>query len=420
MARPANKQTAVEVVGRLREAGFEALLAGGCVRDMLLGEPSSDYDVATSATPDQIAGIFPKVLMIGAKFGVAMVILKGRMIEVTTFRSDQDYADGRRPSSVSFTDARHDAQRRDFTINGMFYDPQKDEVIDYVGGREDLKKRIIRTIGSPEVRFNEDYLRMIRAVRFAVRLGFDVDADTAQAIRHNAHNITCISPERILEELRKMLQRANADGALRLMEELGLARHVLGELFERDLWERALRRVAAVAARQDLPLTFGALLCELDPADIKRIVRRWGGSNEMRDSLVYLSKHLGEWRKAREMSLAQFKKLLGDPDFPRLRRLWTYQEKVSDGSSKASREIARRARSIDPSMVSPDPLVSGEDLKTMGVEQGPRMGSILRRVYEAQLNEQLVDRSAALRYARDLIDDRREEHGGDEPSARTL
>src|SRR5690554_6233383 len=118
MARPANKQTAVEVVGRLREAGFEALLAGGCVRDMLLGEPSSDYDVATSATPDQIAGIFRKVLMIGAKFGVAMVILKGRMIEVTTFRSDQDYADGRRPSSVSFTDARHDAQRRDFTING--------------------------------------------------------------------------------------------------------------------------------------------------------------------------------------------------------------------------------------------------------------------------------------------------------------
>ncbi|MDP7289483.1 MAG: CCA tRNA nucleotidyltransferase, partial [Phycisphaerae bacterium] len=169
------------MLNRLRQAGHEALLAGGCVRDMLLGRPCADYDIATSAAPDEVRGLFRRVLMIGAKFGVVMVIHDNRQIEVATFRSDLSYSDGRRPDGVRFTTARQDAERRDFTINGMFYDPLANEVLDYVGGQEDLKQKIIRTIGSPDRRFAEDYLRMIRAVRFAVRLDFAIDEDTARA-----------------------------------------------------------------------------------------------------------------------------------------------------------------------------------------------------------------------------------------------
>ncbi|NLW86942.1 MAG: CCA tRNA nucleotidyltransferase [Planctomycetes bacterium] len=408
MARPANRQTAVEVVSKLRDAGYEALFAGGCVRDMLLGAPSVDYDVATSATPDDISRLFRRVLMIGAKFGVAMVILKGRMIEVTTFRSDLDYADGRRPEGVRFTNAQEDAMRRDFTINGMFYDPLKDEVIDYVGGREDLNRRLIRTIGEPDRRFGEDYLRMIRAVRFAVRLGFELDDPTARAIAAHAPKITGISGERIFDELRKMLARPDAPQALRLMNEMGLARHVLPELFAQpELWDRAVDRLAAVAAKKDLHSALGAVLAEVGPRDIAEITRRWGGSNEIKNSVLWQSKHLHLWAKAPEMSLAEFKKLLAHGDFNRLRRLWAYEEQRANGSNAVSKAVVRRIRSIDPAKIMPRPFVSGDDIKKMGMAQGPEMGAILKQVFDLQLNEQLPDRQAALKAAQTLVNEQR-------------
>jgi len=215
MAKPATKSTALWVLRRLRSAGFQALLAGGCVRDMLLGVRSVDYDVATDATPRQVKRLFRHVLLVGAKFGVAMVIHRGRKVEVTTFRSDLSYSDGRRPDAVRFSTARQDAQRRDFTMNGMFYDPVADEVVDYVGGRKDLKAGIVRTIGRPDKRFAEDYLRMLRAVRFAVGLGFRIDPATAAAVRKHARGISAISGERIFDELNKMLSRDSAGEALR-------------------------------------------------------------------------------------------------------------------------------------------------------------------------------------------------------------
>ncbi|MEI7834934.1 MAG: CCA tRNA nucleotidyltransferase, partial [Planctomycetota bacterium] len=247
MARPATKETAHWVVRRLREAGHQAFFAGGSVRDMLLGHESTDYDIATSATPREVKKLFGHVLLVGAKFGVAMVIRDGRKVEVTTFRSDLSYVDGRRPEGVIFATPEEDAQRRDFTINGMFYDPEADRIVDYVGGREDLQRKILRTIGRAEDRFSEDYLRMLRAVRFTVRLGFAMEPETALAVRRHAAKITAISGERIFEELSKMLSIPSAGQALDLMADLGLMQHVMPEVFEDGRWARAVQRVTDVA-----------------------------------------------------------------------------------------------------------------------------------------------------------------------------
>ena len=196
-----NRQAAIKVIKRLRSSGFQALLAGGCVRDMLLGRAAKDFDVATDARPRDVMQIFKRTLKVGAKFGVVIVLLDNTQIEVATFRTETGYLDGRHPAKVEFTGPAEDARRRDFTINGMFYDPAEKYVIDYVNGRADLKKRIVRTIGPADDRFAEDYLRMLRAVRFSTQLGFAVDRSTKSAVRKNAQKITAISGERIAAEL---------------------------------------------------------------------------------------------------------------------------------------------------------------------------------------------------------------------------
>ncbi|HUT59926.1 MAG TPA: CCA tRNA nucleotidyltransferase, partial [Phycisphaerae bacterium] len=297
MASPATKSTALWVVRQLRLAGHQALFAGGCVRDMLLELRSSDYDVATDATPQQVKKLFRHVLLVGAKFGVAMVIHRHRKVEVTTFRSDLSYSDGRRPDAVRFATPREDALRRDFTINGMFYDPIEEKVVDFVGGQKDLQRGVIRTIGDPQDRFAEDYLRMIRAVRFAVRLNFRIEQTTKAAVRKHAHHVTSISGERIFDELSKMLSRRSAARALRLMDDLDLAEAVLPDLRAAGMWGRSVGRVHAVAKRKDLPLALGALLVELPPRTIARTVRQWGASNELRDALVWMAEHLGDWKR---------------------------------------------------------------------------------------------------------------------------
>ena len=192
-----NQQAAIEIVRHLQQHGWQALLAGGCVRDMLLGRPAKDYDVATNARPDEVMRLFPRTLKVGAKLGVVIVLTRGRQVEVATFRSEAGYEDGRHPGQVRFTSAAEDAGRRDFTINGMFYDPLRQQVIDYVGGQADLERRIIRTIGDPDERFGEDYLRMLRAVRFSTQLDFPVESATWAAVKRNAANISRISGERI-------------------------------------------------------------------------------------------------------------------------------------------------------------------------------------------------------------------------------
>lgn len=405
MAEAAGKSTALWVLRRLRQAGHQALFAGGCVRDMLLGRRVSDYDVATDASPSQVNALFRRVLLVGEKFGVAMVIHRGRMVEVATFRSDLSYSDGRRPDGVKFTSPREDALRRDFTINGMFYDPVSREVIDYVGGRDDLAAGVIRTIGTPDERFAEDYLRLIRAVRFAVRLGFVIAPATASAVAKYAPKISAISGERIFDELSKMLSLPSATEALRKLAELGLARHVLGELAgDEGLWSAALARVDAVAKRKDLTLTLGALLAELPARAVASKIRRWGASNDLRNSLVWLGEHIRQWGDLKAMPLASFRKLAGHGEFPRLRSLWRVEAQLARGrGDSTSRQVTRRLKEIPDGLALPDPLLTGADLIGMGLKPGPAMGKMLAEAYDAQLNLETLTRKEALAKAKKIL-----------------
>ena len=404
MATRSTRRLAVKVIRRLRRAGHEALLAGGCVRDMLMGRRPTDYDVATSATPREVRRLFPRVLMVGAKFGVAIVLERGRQVEVATFRSDLSYSDGRRPDAVKFVTAREDALRRDFTINGMFYDPIAGGVVDYVGGQADLAAGVIRAIGDPDQRFAEDHLRMLRAVRFAARFRFRMDPATAEAIRRRAGQLVHISGERIREELEKMLAHRSAALAVERMHRLGLLEAVLPELFEQpDRWPTARRRLAAVAGRADALLGLAALLCGLPIAQIRGIIRRWGGANATRESLTWMARHMDDWRTAAGMRLSDFKRLMANDNFDRLRALWRFEEQRATGRSTQSRRIAHRAASIPPERVRPAPFITGDDLLGMGLAQGPRLGRILRTLYDAQLDEKVSDRRAALKLARQLV-----------------
>src|SRR3954471_8146843 len=263
----ANRQRdfALEIAQKLGAAGFEALWAGGCVRDELLGLTPKDYDVATSATPDQIRDLFGhrRTLAIGASFGVITVLgpKAAGQVEVATFRTDAAYSDGRHPDSVSFTTAEHDAQRRDFTINGLFYDPIAEKVVDYVNGEEDLKRHTIRAIGEPRLRLSEDKLRMLRAVRFAAAFNFEIDAETFRAIEEMAGQISTVSPERVGAELRRMLLDANRATALALLRESKLLLHVLPPLAnssEQSFTET--KRILHGLKQPSLATAFAALL----------------------------------------------------------------------------------------------------------------------------------------------------------------
>ncbi|MFA6134839.1 MAG: CCA tRNA nucleotidyltransferase [Phycisphaerae bacterium] len=404
MATASTKSTALWVLKRLRDAGHQAYFAGGCVRDMLLGVESTDYDLASDATPDQVRQLFRRVLLVGAKFGVAMVIHHRQKVEVTTFRSDLSYHDGRRPEGVVFSDPREDALRRDFTINGLFYDPLTEEVIDYVEGQKDLRAGLVRTIGSPRQRFAEDYLRMIRAVRFTVRFGFRMDESTAEAIRQYAAHITDISGERIFEELGKMLVRESAAQAAEMLGEVRLAEAILPELFAATgLWERGLGRLRMVAQRKDTTLALAALMAELPAPAIEAICRRWGTSNELREGLCLLAGHLDDWQRSADMPLCQFKRLLAGRHFPRLLALWDAQERLLTGESKLTGQAACRARAIPDYNIAPRPLITGKHLKVLGLTEGPELGRILRAVYDAQLNEEIATRREAMERARQLL-----------------
>lgn len=404
MPESANRLAALWVVERLREAGHEALFAGGCVRDMLLGSEPADHDVATSATPEQVAELFPRVLLVGAKFGVAVVLRRGDAVEVATFRNDLSYSDGRRPDDVRFSTPREDAERRDFTINGMFYDPLSDEVIDYVGGRADIERQVIRTIGDPDQRLAEDYLRMLRAVRFATRLGFAIDPETAEAIKARAERISAISGERVCDELTKMLSSARADEAVKALAQLGLAQVILADLFaDETLWSRAMTRLEGAAANHDPVAALAAVLCELPVRTIRKLTRHWGAANELRDALCFLARHVNDWSRAGRMPLCDFKRLLAEANFSRLADLWALQERLDTGEQSLTQTARARADGIDPGQVAPPPLVTGQDLLAMGMSPGPQFGRVLKTLYDAQLDERLVSREAALAEAGALV-----------------
>ena len=398
-------QAALQIVKKLRSNGHLALLAGGCVRDMLLDRTPKDYDVATDASPSRVQELFPKARLVGAKFGVVLVRKTGSDIEVATFRSDGPYSDGRHPDAVTFGTEIEDASRRDFTINGLFLDPLDDRVIDYVGGRDDLTAGVIRTIGDPDHRFSEDHLRMLRAIRLAARLGFTIEPQTANAIERLAPKLKAISPERIWQELEEIFTAPSRSAGWSLLVQLGLCDHLVGGLrFDRGPDSAIQRRLTALPASPiDPALALAALLCDGGVDDAKDVCRALRLSNRLTQAVVWLVRSLPMLRTESDLELADLKILMAEPNWPQLVELLRVDLIATAAYLAPYESVCRRAEAIDSADVAPPPLLSGDDLAAMGMPPGPRFGEILKTIYRAQLNTKITTRDEANIMAGELM-----------------
>jgi poly(A) polymerase len=392
---------AVAAVEKLRAAGFEAYWAGGCVRDRLLGRDPKDYDVATNATPDEIRHLFTKrrTLAVGAAFGVIAVLgpPSAGQIEVATFRQDAAYSDGRHPDAVSFSTPEADAQRRDFTINGLFYDPLEDEVIDFVGGQADLAQGIVRAIGDPQARFVEDKLRLLRAVRFAATFDFALDAATLAAIVEMGPQIVAVSAERVAAEMRLMLASIHRSRAVALLRKVGLLNVLLPELSEATPTAIATtQRVLEALAEAEFPLALAGLLhAVVEPAACLEIGRRWKLANreterthwllEKQRSLVNASQT--PWPKLQRLLIAE-----GIEDLLALHAAIAHSAAQPATYVDYCRELLKKP----PEELNPAPLITGDDLITHGVPRGKLYRWLLDAVRDAQLEKQVTTRAEAL------------------------
>jgi poly(A) polymerase len=404
---PPAANPAVAIVTALTAAGHEAVLAGGCVRDLLLGQVPHDYDVATDAPPERICELFPKTRKVGMQFGVVLVKKQRRWHEVATYRSDGPYDDGRRPTSVTLSDARHDALRRDFTVNGMFLDPARRLVIDYVGGRADLDARIIRAIGNPDERFAEDHLRLLRAVRFAARLAFPIEPQTLAAIRKHAAALRRVAPERVLDELERMLSAPQRMAAWNLLGDCGLRDHLWPDVAwaptEVDRIERHLPRLAPAA---EFTTVLAVLLAERDPGEIARIARAAKWSNEQQGVVAWLVAHQADLDDPQAPTLADLKRLMAHPAFLALVELTRVRHAdLADGTARDA-ALRTRTSAIAPDQVAPPPLVTGNDLLERGLAPGPLFKNVLDTLYTEQLDERLTARTAALTRLTTLLAER--------------
>ncbi len=387
---------ALEVVRQLRDAGHEALWAGGCVRDRLLGKVPKDYDVATDALPERVREIFGKqrTIAIGAAFGVITVLGSKRLsqdpIEVATYRSDGAYSDGRRPDSVHYTSAAEDAARRDFTINGLFYDPIAEQVIDYVDGQADITNRVVRAIGDAEARFGEDRLRMLRAVRFTATLGFSLDRTTADAVRAHAAAIGDVSPERIGAEIKRMFADARRSQALMLLDEVGLLKQVL-PVFDSGSIHRAHERLGRLNDAC-APLALAVLLAEVVPSQARRTARELKWTNKEKDHVAWLIENQKGLDKAEERPWSEIQPLLaaeGGADLVELRLALQGERDSTDRS-------CREKLALPPEELDPTPLVVGADLIAAGLRPGPRFKELLSQARTIQLDGTAKDKTEAL------------------------
>ena len=427
----AQRDFAVEVVKKLREAGFIALWAGGCVRDSLLGKMPDDYDVATNARPEQVQEVFGKrrTLAIGASFGVIMVLgpKGGRtgQVEVATCRPEGPYHDGRRPEHVSFSTPEEDAQRRDFTINGMFFDPIAEQVHDYVGGQRDLQAKLLRAIGEPLQRFREDKLRMLRAVRMASRFEFELDAETGYAIREMASEILIVSHERIAQELKKMLQNRHRARAIELARELGLLQLIFPELVPvwtgyhheaaagavSPRWKKTLRMLElleepsfelamATLFHEFSPRPEQDLAADADPAQtvaaVESLCRRLKLSNNECEQVGWLLTHQHAVRGYERQSLSQIKRLLAEPFVRELLDLNRVEALAEGNSSGAVEFFEEKLRMWSASDINPPTLISGDDLIRHGLKPGIEFKSLLEQIRDAQLEGRVNDKPSAL------------------------
>jgi len=405
------KQFATEVTVALQHAGFTTYWAGGCVRDAILGVEPKDYDVATSATPDQVRELFGfnRTLPIGESFGVITVVgpKSAGQIEVATFRRDGGYSDGRRPDSVEFTQPREDAIRRDFTINGMFFDPVTEEVIDFVGGQEDLERRVIRAIGDPDKRIEEDKLRMLRAVRFAATYEFTLDSQTRDAVARRASEIKVVSGERIGAEVVRMLSHPTFRIAIERMQETGLWEHVLPSSNLR-LSDAAVKQTASLEISSENHFQFETVLAVLLNESIAseksigplltRVQDQWRLKNDQVNVI--------EWVAENWETLNQADTLAWSAAQPAIvhQHVWPALDvaKVLGGSATAQqfcRETLLRPRAE----IDPPPLLAGKDLIEMGISPGPSFKHILQTVRDEQLDQKLDGVDGARRRAMEIL-----------------
>lgn len=436
------KDFSISIIRTLRDHGHQAYLVGGCVRDLILGREPADYDVTTDATPDQVMRIFPRTYSVGAQFGVILVPLPIDMVskeendavEVATFRSDIGYSDGRHPDEVRFSkDPREDVERRDFTINGLLLDPITNEVLDFVGGRRDIEARIVRTIGDPELRFTEDKLRMLRAVRFAARFDYTIDSATLAAIQKLAPEIRQVSRERVRDELTKMLTEGQARAAFLLLDQTGLLKEVLPEITamkgveqppqfhpEGDVFVHTLLLLEQLPQPCPATLAWGALLHDVGkPATFRiaerirfdghvdvgvsmarEILRRLRFSNEDTDQILALVANHMKFGNVQQMKDSTFKKFVRMPDFDEHLALHRIDCLSSHRDLSAYNFTRERIASIPPETIEPPPLITGNDLIAMGYNPSPRFKEILSTVEDAQLEERLRTRDEALDFVR--------------------
>jgi len=436
MSEDRGAQLAREVAARLRAAGYEAWLVGGCVRDRLLGRPVHDRDLTTNATPRELRRLFPDALEVGAHFGVVLVRKGGAEVQVATYRSESSYRDGRHPDEVRFeTDVRADLARRDFTINALLEDPFTGEVVDHVGGLQDLGARRIRAIGDPRRRFSEDHLRMLRAVRFAAELGFEIEPATFAAIRELAPAILRISAERIRDELTRILTGNAPRRGFELLDQTGLLEPILPEVArmkgveqppeyhpEGDVWTHTLAMLGHLRG-SPLDLAWGCLLHDVGKpvtqtfedrirfsghekagADMaRRILERLRYPKELVERVEWLVAQHMRFKDALKMSDATFKRFVRQPGFETLLELYRIDLAASGRSMENYEAVLARLASIPPEALHPPPLLRGRDLVAMGYAPGPAFSRALKALEEEQLAGRIRTREEAEQFVRRIL-----------------
>jgi putative nucleotidyltransferase with HDIG domain len=433
---------AVSIIRRLRDAGHAAFLTGGCVRDLLLGRTPKDFDVATSAQPDQLLRLFPGAGQVGAHFGVVLVHEAGSVsekapVEVATFRSDLEYRDGRHPDGVHFeTDPRQDALRRDFTINALLLDPLSGEVLDFVNGRADLSAKVIRAIGDPERRFREDHLRLLRAVRFATRLGFLVEPETFAAIRRLAPLIHSVSAERVRDEIARILTEGGARRGFELLDATGLLREILPEVAalkgvaqppeyhpEGDVWTHTLIMLEGLH-QPSLALALGVLLHDVGKPATFRIAERirFDGHVEKGIEVAHslltrlrfpqqviegaealIANHM-KFMEVPRMRESTLKRFMRQPDFEEHMELHRLDCLSSHGGLENYDFVRQKQQEMPPEQLKPAPLLTGRELIAAGYRPGPAFGIVLREIEDAQLEGRISTAEEAMQMAREKLD----------------
>jgi tRNA nucleotidyltransferase/poly(A) polymerase len=419
----AARDSALTVLRRLRESGFEAYFAGGCVRDLLMGQKPKDYDVATNAPPERVRKLFKNTQSVGAAFGVILVREGDSVIEVATFRTDLTYQDGRHPTGVQFSTAAEDAQRRDFTINGLFFDPVENRIIDYVGGQADLAARTLRAIGDANQRFAEDHLRMLRAVRFGSRLGFEIEPATAKAISAHSRELIRISPERIAEELRKMLTPVSRSTAYRLLIQFGFIPILLRFLPEKLAGSGANFIGLFPALDRDVPIAFGLGLAAI-VLDFRMLAsgtsdpKIWLSSVEIKKAVhaVRQALKISNDESAEMAGAMAFVQLLGEP-WPSVAVLKRFlnQPHAADAmllmnAMAGCGLLGERIGKLMPALkelrqteYAPAALITGDDLTAAGATPGPGFKLALDAAYDAQLERRISSREEAMEMAMALV-----------------